>query len=87
MSVICKAILGSFYKGDQKFSDTVGIFCASNSLNTSFQSKDKKDPVWNSSDIDHILVEGGFFRKFSNKIDKLSAQISPLILHLCFSNF
>ena len=36
MSVICKAILGLFYKGDQKFSDTVGIFCASNSLNTSF---------------------------------------------------
>ena len=42
--VICKAILGSFYKGDWYVSDTAWIFCASNSLHTSFYSKVKKGP-------------------------------------------
>ena len=45
------------------FRDIPGIHCACDSLHTLYWSKVEKVFVWNSSDLDHILVEGDLLCK------------------------
>lgn len=49
-------VQGSCYQGNQRFGSATGIHCACNSLHALSWSKVKMILVWNSSDLDDILI-------------------------------
>ena len=84
--VIEKVIYGSYHQGDQRFSNTVGVQCACNSLYTLCWSQIKKVNSWNTSDLDHILTEGDKLYKTLNTFDMLSVDDLPRFVKMYDQN-
>lgn len=75
----------TFHKGDGLFGETAGVQCACNSLFALCWSRILKNSIWQSLDLDHMLVEGDKLYKTLNTLDMLM-QISLAVGHVFLRN-
>lgn len=62
----------TFHKGDGLFGETAGVQCACNSLFALCWSRILENSIWQSLDLDHILVEGDKLYNTLNTTDLLN---------------
>ena len=67
-------ILDSFHQGDSRFGATAGVQCACNSLFAICWSVIRKVSLWQSCDMDHMLVKGDGNYKLLGTFDILSVD-------------
>ena len=73
-------ILVSFHQGDSRFGATAGVQCACNSLFVVCWSVIRKVSLWQSCDMDHLLVKGDANYKLLGTFDILSVDELPRIV-------
>ena len=80
---ILKVVLGSYNQGEVRiFGETAGTQCACIALYSIFWSKFRRISIWNTNDLDKILVEGDYLYKNLRTRNHLNVDEMPRMVEV-----